>query len=379
MIKNKSKIIVCSIIFFLFLSVFSPILNANSNLNNKKSKEASDIDLNLPDLIFLSIKSWWGYTNTSGIFVDYDIINRGDNYSSLLPIESNLTFFSNGNNTPFGYIIQKPLLHPHSWYRGEILGGNFFFDMDEKPDNITVIIDYTNLIIESDENNNNITANVENGIQLSGKIYKKIDEEFYLLNDTVEFNQFNETSLNDFGFRHFWSNEYGEYNMSLCPKDPIDDYHIYGIKACFLSQNIILIKNTLPVKSGENITLDFIFEGNPPQKPINPIGSKISFVNRNVTFLSKGSDNDSDKLFYKFSWGDGEYSDWIGPIESENIVITKNFWDKPDKYNVNVIVKDSNDILSEWSDDSTITIIDNFNIDILSIIEKIISSFIDII
>ena len=374
--KNYKILIIIFIIFILLNILINPISLAREN--NLKYYESNYIKtenlqkfnslsivkdslLNLPDLTFLSLKSWWGYTNRSGIFVDYDINNSGEHYQSLIPIESNLTFFADDNTTPFGYIIQKPLLDPYSWYKGEILGGNFFFDMDEKPDYITVVIDYTNLINEFNENNNNVTIKVENGVIVKGSIYKKINDDLIKIDETVEFNQYNETSMNDFGFRHFWSNENGEYNMSLCPKEPIDEYHVYDTKAFFQQDNVRIIKKTNPAKSGDNITLDIIFEGNPPETPNNPFSSKIGIINRNVTFITTGLDEDEDQIFYKFNWGDGTYSDWMGPFDSREIVTVHNSWKIPDNYDVNVILKDSKDILSGWSEISTVSIIDKID------------------
>jgi hypothetical protein len=119
------KIIIIFIILILINILINPISLANVNdsrynrLNDIKSENLSKSSsssfkkesfLDLPDLNFLSLKSWWGYTNRSGIFVDYDINNSGEHYQSLMQIESNLTFFANDNSTPFGYIIQRPLL-----------------------------------------------------------------------------------------------------------------------------------------------------------------------------------------------------------------------------------------------------------------------------
>jgi hypothetical protein len=370
------KIIIIFIILILINILINPISLANVNdsrynrLNDIKSENLSKSSsssfkkesfLDLPDLNFLSLKSWWGYTNRSGIFVDYDINNSGEHYQSLMQIESNLTFFANDNSTPFGYIIQRPLLDPYSWYKGEILGGNFFFDMDEKPDYITVVIDYTDLIHENNETNNNQTIKVENGVIITGNIFKKINNDLVKIDDTVEFNQYNETSMNDFGFRHFWSNENGEYNMSLCPKEPIDEYHVYDIKAFFQKDDMRIIRKTDPAKSGDFITLDIIFEGKQPETPNTLLSSKIGIINRNITFITSGFDEDDDQIFYKFNWGDGTYSDWIGPYDSREIITAHNSWKIPENYDINVMSKDSKDVLSEWSESSTISIIDKIN------------------
>ena len=364
-ILYRKIIIILLILLLIQLTVNQTILG---NENYMESFNLTDIENkiiisnNLPDLNIIGLKSWWGYTNTTGIFVDFDIINNGENYHSLTPIESNLTFFADDNNTPFGYIIQKPLFDPYSWYNGEILGGNNFFDIDEKPDYITVEVDFTNNVTESNENNNNQTIYVEFGIQISGMIYKKVNDELIRIDEIVELNQYNDTSLSDVGFRHFWSNENSEFNISLCPNEPLDEFHVYDIKAFFPYENIRIVKKTEPLKAGDNVTLDIILDGNPPSTPNNPFGLNIGIRTRNMTFITSSIDVDDDDLFYKFKWGDKTYSDWLGPYKSDKKILATHSWEIPGQYTINVITKDSNDIISEWSDESYISIIDKIDI-----------------
>ena len=52
----------------------------------------------------------------------------------------------------------------------------------------------------------------------------------------------------------------------------------------------------------------------------------------------------------------------ISKLNSEEKVIGNHKWNIPEKYSVNVISKDTNGILSEWSEISYISIIDKINI-----------------
>ena len=346
------------ITIILLFSNFFPIIEANNQvkiekniLNNNKSTNQ-----NLPDLKFLNLKIWWGRTNTTGIFVDYDVINNGSSYYSNEPISSNLSFFIYENNSLFGYFNQTPLFYPSIWYEREILGGNNFFKMSKKPEKITVKIDFTNLIKESNENNNNLTVSVFNGITITGKILMEENGDIKPLNNIIELNEFDNNTLSTFGYRHFLSDENGSYNISICPKEPLNEPQRYYIMAKNLDNNKILINETKSLSEGENISVDLIFSGVSPEKPNKPFGRKIGRTNRTYLFFTSNIDENDDNISYKFDWGDGNYSNWIGPLPSNEIVIANHTWKKTETYTIKVISKDSKGMLSIWSDPFTINI-----------------------
>jgi len=369
MADNLSKLIMVIFVILLFVG-FSTI----SPIAGKEGKKTVFLDDDsLPDLIFIKLSSWWGSLNTTGIFVDFDVKNCGKTYYSYRPVLSILSFFADNDSNSFGYIVQKPFFYPHMWLKGEILGGCNFFEMDEKPDTITVKIDFTDYISESDETNNALTISVPLGVTIQGKVYKKEKDEIIPFEGIVELNQFDEDSLYDFRYRHYWSDANGHYNMSLCPKEPLDETHIYNIMARDTNENFKMIKNSQMIKSGENTTLTFLFEGLPPNKPNKPFGRRIGISNRNYTFSSRSTDPDGDKLFYKFKWGDGSYSDWLGPYYSGEIIRASHKWNGPGYYSIEVISKDSHDILSEWSDVKHILV--NVNLLFFSLLDNIIDDF----
>jgi len=356
--KYLKNITILLIIISLLLSTFFPIIEANSNhkieINIKNSEKS--IKQDLPDLKFLNLKIWWGRTNTTGIFVDYDIINDGATYYSDDPISSNLSFFIYENNSQIGYINQTPIFYPSIWYEKEILGGNQFFKMTKKPEKITVKIDYTNLIKESNENNNNQTVTVLKGITITGKIRIEENGEIKPINNIIELNEFNNYSLSTYGYRHFYSNENGSYNISICPKEPIKKPQKYYIMAKNLENTNILINETKPLIEGENISIDLIFSGVPPEKPKKPFGRKIGKTNRTYQFFTSNNDKDQDNISYKFDWGDGNYSKWLGPFPTNEIIIANHSWEKKESYTIKVISKDNKSMLGTWSDPLTINI-----------------------
>ena len=48
--------------------------------------------------------------------------------------------------------------------------------------------------------------------------------------------------------------------------------------------------------------------------------------------------------------GDGNYSSWLGPYESDQIINVSNIWHYEGEYEIRVKAKDIYDIESEWSD-----------------------------
>jgi len=322
------------------------------------TKMITSFNNSLPDLEFIELRAWWGSLNTTGIFVDFDINNSGDNYYSEEPIVSNLSFFADDNTTSFGYIIQSPLFYPSVWYHGEILGGCNFFEMDEIPDAITVKIDFKNSIPESNETNNNLTILVLPGVTISGSIYKSVNGEILPYEGIIELNQYDDSSLSDFGYRNFWSDENGHYNMSLYPNEPLNISHIYNIMACDISNNLKMLKKSDLVKPGGNTTLNFSF-GSPPNKPNKPFGRKIGMANRTYLFFSSTSDQNDNQIFYKFSWDDGIYSKWIGPYSTNEIVSASYAWNKSGSNSIKVVSMNSQGMLSKWSDPLKIYIPEN--------------------
>ena len=57
-----------------------------------------------------------------------------------------------------------------------------------------------------------------------------------------------------------------------------------------------------------------------------------------------------------FDWGDGTYSDWLGPYNSGTTVEETNTWEIPDTYDICVKAKDINNKESDWSEPLTVTI-----------------------
>mgnify|MGYP005835816119 CR=1 FL=1 len=97
---------------------------------------------------------------------------------------------------------------------------------------------------------------------------------------------------------------------------------------------------------------------NPPAKPILE-GPDHGVFNQTLTFTTSTTDPDGEPIFYKFDWGSGETSDWLGPYNSGETVTETHSWPGIGAYIVQVIARDNKSATSEWSDPIRLEITDN--------------------
>jgi hypothetical protein len=103
-------------------------------------------------------------------------------------------------------------------------------------------------------------------------------------------------------------------------------------------------------------TLAIAPESQPPEKPDPPVGPIEGEPEIEYTFNAETTDPDNNDIYYKFSWGDGKITDWIGPVESGTIVSENHTWSSTGTFKVRVRAKDIHEDQSEWSDPLIITI-----------------------
>lgn len=108
-----------------------------------------------------------------------------------------------------------------------------------------------------------------------------------------------------------------------------------------------------PVTIDGNV--DILTGNRPPQQPTitGPIvgGSEIQL---NISAVT--TDPDGDQVYYNFSWGDGNYSDWLGPFNSTTVITSNYTWIEDGSYQIRVKAKDTNEAESDWSKSHNITI-----------------------
>ena len=95
---------------------------------------------------------------------------------------------------------------------------------------------------------------------------------------------------------------------------------------------------------------------NPPDKPSQPVGVINARIRREHVYSSSTIDPDGDQVYYMWDWGDGSFSDWLGPYDSGNACETSHKWREKGSYVVMVMAKDVYGIESEWSDPLSINV-----------------------
>ncbi|KAA0003380.1 MAG: PKD domain-containing protein [Thermoplasmata archaeon] len=89
---------------------------------------------------------------------------------------------------------------------------------------------------------------------------------------------------------------------------------------------------------------------NPPTKPAKPTGESKGEVGQEYHYTTCSLDQDGDSLYYMWDWGDGNFSDWLGPYDSGEIVTASYTWTEKGTYAIRVKAKDIHHRESPWSD-----------------------------
>ena len=82
-----------------------------------------------------------------------------------------------------------------------------------------------------------------------------------------------------------------------------------------------------------------------PDQPIGPIKGSIDIE---YTYKATTTDVEENPIWYQWDWGDGNFSDWIGPYPSGDTCEASYTWDKPGEYYIRVRAKDELG-MSGWS------------------------------
>jgi len=87
-----------------------------------------------------------------------------------------------------------------------------------------------------------------------------------------------------------------------------------------------------------------------PEIPDTPTGPTSGKPGREYTFTTSATDPDGDELWYFWDWGDGNYSDWLGPFNSGIECEASYIWQQEANFPIRVKVKDNKGGESYWSD-----------------------------
>lgn len=122
-----------------------------------------------------------------------------------------------------------------------------------------------------------------------------------------------------------------------------------------------------------------------PYTPAPPSGPASGDYRQEHTYETSAFDMDLDDLYFRFDWGDGIISDWIGPFESGEIASERHKWSSQGDYEIKAQAKDdpngdgdlSDGEESEWSESSAVSIPRprGYNSILLKLLQKIIFKF----
>ena len=87
-----------------------------------------------------------------------------------------------------------------------------------------------------------------------------------------------------------------------------------------------------------------------PTKPYRPSGPSSGEPGVQYLFSTNAIDSDDDRILFMWDWGDGTYSDWLGPFNSGETATALHAWEEEGQYEIKVKAKDIKDAESDWSD-----------------------------
>lgn len=113
-----------------------------------------------------------------------------------------------------------------------------------------------------------------------------------------------------------------------------------------------------------------------PDKPTKLAGPARGSLNKEYTYFSSTTDNDQDRVFYIFDWGDGtfNFTDWYEPDETASF---SHSWSKKGSYNLRIKAIDDHGAESAWSDPLPIKMprVRNSNLLIMRLLERFPNAF----
>lgn len=147
----------------------------------------------------------------------------------------------------------------------------------------------------------------------------------------------------------------GTYPITAIASEP--DYYFYNwtVYGDVVIEDLFAVE-TQATFSGDSIIIATFIENQPPDIPEDINGPSFGVINVDYTFSTSTIDPDGGDIYYKFDWGDGTFSDWIGPYSSGETIDVKHKWAGPREYQIKVKAKDNSDLESDWSDPFTIKI-----------------------
>jgi agmatine/peptidylarginine deiminase len=101
-------------------------------------------------------------------------------------------------------------------------------------------------------------------------------------------------------------------------------------------------------------------QNTPPEQPQRPSGKTSGAAGSTYLYSTVTTDVDDNQVFYMWDWGDGNFSDWLGPFASGLTSNAQNSWAVKGTYSIRVKAKDTNGAESNWSEPLAVTMPRNY-------------------
>ena len=199
--------------------------------------------------------------------------------------------------------------------------------------------------------------------------YYKLDEDLNIIDSYTEMSVFRDYDQNyDFVIESL-SDDPVNVTISTSLKSGYEsqayyeDLSVADGGVIYVSVDNAIIDYTINIDSDGDGSIDYqsqpsSFTGNlPPEIPNPPDGPTQVTKNEPYTYTAIGIDPDYQyQLWYKFDWGDGEESEWIGPKNPGEPAEATYEWDETGYYSIRVKTKDEHNVESKWSEPLSIEV-----------------------
>jgi len=97
-------------------------------------------------------------------------------------------------------------------------------------------------------------------------------------------------------------------------------------------------------------------DNSPPYPPDIIAGPSVGGPGIELNFTAITSDPEGDDVYYQWDWGDGNFSDWIGPYDVSQPIKIGYSWNNSGDYVIRVKARDIHGKEGDWSDNYNISI-----------------------
>ena len=140
---------------------------------------------------------------------------------------------------------------------------------------------------------------------------------------------------------------FGDGNTSTL-QNPVHAYEEFGEYELTLT---VIDSKELNASTSSTVTITVNL---PPEKPVIS-GALQGTAGEEYNYTCNTTDGNGNDVYYKWDWGDGNISEWIGPFASGETITFAHLWMEKGDYEIKVKAKDIYDLEGNWSDPLSIS------------------------